>query len=424
MQKYLLPVSSPTGLAFWSACLLVVSLPVSPFLLSVSMWLLVFAAWWHTAQTLQVSLRRAGAWWAVLRHSFGVLYRHRVYGALSLLLLAPALSFFWSDDSAYWLRNVQTRLPFLVLPWAFANFPPLEARQWKSVLYLFVWYIAAICVGVGIHFILHYDAIIEGLGRGNPVPVPRSHVRFSLITATAVLAGGGLWLQGFFLWRRWERSALGAVTLFLFVFLHVLSVRSGLFSLYAMMIFLLARYVWMSKRWLIGLATLVLMIGLFWTAVQTVPSLNRRYGYMMYDWERFVTHNEGHLYSDAARWISLRAGWRLWTENPVLGVGAGDLMREVKRVTAEQYPDYAQEPQLPHNQFLFIMAGTGLPGLLLSLAAFFTLWWAGRKNGMLTGLQVMAWASFLIECTLENAIGVAWFLFFTLWFFGSGTIKK
>jgi O-antigen ligase len=416
LEKIIHPLATPAGLAFWSACLLVISLPVSPFLLSVSMWLLVFAAWWHTAQVLGVSLRQGSAWLAVLRASFVNLYRNRVCGALTLLLLAPAISFFWSDDSAYWLRTVQTRLPFLVMPWAFANFPPLGERQWKSVLYVLVWYFSALCVAIGINFVLHYDAIIEGLGRGNPVPVPRSHVRFSLILATAILSGGWLWVQRFYLWRPKERIFLGAATLFLFVFIHILSVRSGLFSLYAMLVFLLLRYVWVSKKWLTGLTVLALMIGIFWTAVQTVPSLNRRYGYMMYDWERFVTQNEGHLYSDAARWISLRSGWQIWVENPVMGIGAGDLMREIKTVTARLYPDYAPEAHLPHNQFLFIMAGTGLIGLVLSLAALFVLAWQGRNNDLLSGFLVMAFASFLIECTLENAIGVAWFLFYGLWF--------
>jgi len=129
----------------------------------------------------------------VLKSSFGRLFEHRALTALTLLLLAPALSYFWSDDKAYWLRLVQTRLPFLVLPWAFANLPPLEEKHWKSVLYLFVWFMVALCLGVGINFVLHYDSIVEGLGRGNPVPVPRSHVRFSLMLATAVISAAWLW---------------------------------------------------------------------------------------------------------------------------------------------------------------------------------------------------------------------------------------
>ena len=414
---------NPAGLAFWSANLLVVSMVLSPFLLSISMWFLVFAAWWHTAETLVVGSQTVGAflssarnWWLILKVSFGRLIKRRELVVLSLLLLVPAVSFFWSDDKAYWLRMVQTRLPFLVLPWAFANFPMLTERQWKSVLYLLVWFMVGVCIAVGINFLVHFDAVIEGLGRGNPMPVPRSHVRFSLILATAILSGGWLWQQGFWLFKTWERKALAIAVVFLFVFIHVLSVRGGLFSLYAALLFALLRYVWQSKRWLMGVAALAALVAGLWIATETVPSLKMRIAYMKYDWERFSTHDGGHLYSDAVRWVSLQSGWKLWQENPVLGTGAGDLLNETKRVTAELFPTYAQEPRLPHNQFIFILASTGLLGLGMSLMAFFCPLYVGRKNFLFLAFQIMAFASFLIECTIENAIGVSWFLFYSLWF--------
>ncbi len=389
---------------------------LSPFLLSLSMWFLVTAAWWHTAETLQTSLRKPETWLKVLKISFVRFYRRREWVVLTLLFLVPVLSYFWSDDKAYWLRLVQTRLPFLVLPWAFANLPTLSERKTKSVLYLFFWFIVGVCTLVGINFFWHYDAIIEGLGRGNPIPVPRSHVRFSLILATSILVGAWLWYKSFYLWRAWEKKALAAGVLFLFVFLHVLSVRGGMFSLYAALLFGLLRYVWVSKRWLAGLATLGVMVAALWFAAETVPSLKMRIAYMKYDWERFSTQDEGHLYSDAARWISLKSGWSLWQQYPMLGTGAGDLWSETKRNTAALFPTYAQEPRLPHNQFIFILASTGLLGLIFSLIAFWGPIYAARKNALFMSFQIMAFASFLIECTIENAIGVSWFLFYSLWF--------
>jgi O-antigen ligase len=272
-----------------------------------------------------------------------------------------------------------------------------------------------VCIAVGINFLLHFDAIIEGLGHGSPVPVPRSHVRFSLILATSILVGGWLWQQRFFLWNARERLFLGLAVGFLFVFIHILSVRGGLFSLYTALLFLLVRYTWQRKKWLQGLAALSILLGGLWIASETVPSLKMRIAYMKYDWERFNLQDSGHLYSDAVRWISLKTGFRMWQENPILGAGAGDLLSETKRLTAEMFPSYAQEPRLPHNQFIFIMASTGLLGLGLSLLAFFWPMYAHRKNTLYLAFQMMAFASFLIECTLENAIGVAWFLFYSLW---------
>jgi O-antigen ligase len=405
-----------SSLAFWAANLLIVSMVLSPFLLSVSMWLLVFAAWWHTSERLNASLLNGRAWWLILVDSFQRLYKQKVFAALTLLLLVPAVSFFWSDDKSYWLRLVQTRLPFLVLPWAIVNRPPLSDRQLKSVLFLFVGFMTLVCMAVGINFLLHYDAIIEGLGRGNPVPVPRSHVRFSLILATAILSGAWLWQEKFWIWRSWERKVLAFAVVFLFAFIHILSVRSGLLSLYAFMGFALVWYVWKSRQWLIGLFLLGIMTGGIWLAVETIPSLKMRIAYMQWDWGRFNHDSDGHLYSDSSRWISLHTGWQIWSEHLILGVGAGDLLSETKKVTTQLYPSYAEDPKLPHNQFLFILASTGILGLLASLVAFFYPWYHERNNFLYLGLQMMAFASFIIECTLENAIGVSWFLFYSLWF--------
>lgn len=419
------PFSTPSGLAFWSANLLVVSMVVSPFLLSISMWGLVFAAWWQVSERLSKQkglrstgtyLRSARAWWEVLRDSFGQLFQRRELAALTCLLLAPVLSFFWSADTAYWLRWVQISLPFLVLPWAFANLPTLSDRHWKIVLYLFFWFMVGLCICIGLNFYLHYEVILEGLGRGNPIPVPRSHVRFSMILATAIVSGAWLWQSGFWLKKRWERPILAISVLFLFVFIHVLSVRGGLLALYCALLFGMLWYVWKQQKWGQGIVMLGLLMGFIWVAVRYVPSLNKRMAYMKYDWERFIQNDGGESYSDAGRWVSLQVGWQVWRESPLLGAGAGDLRSEMERVTAEMYPSYSKDAHLPHNQFVFILASTGLVGLALSLYALGQILYAGRHHWLFLMLQIMAYASFLIECTIQNAIGVAWFLFYSLWF--------
>ena len=64
------------------------------------------------------------------------------------------------------------------------------------------------------------------------------------------------------------------------------------------------------------------------------------------------------------------------------------------------------------------MASTGLFGLALSLTAFLYPVFADgfRKHYLFAAFQVMIFASFLVEYTIETAMGVAWYLFYTLWF--------
>lgn len=386
------------------------------------MWGLSAAALWNAAAMLQQKdpsngLQLGRTWWRALVHSFEKLWKNRTLAVLTLLLLAPALSIFWSEDLDYWLRVTRVRLPFLVLPWAFANLPALSAQDRNKVLYLLVWFMVLVCLGVGSNFLLHYDTIIEGLGHGRPIPVPRQHVRFSLVLATAIVTGAWLWRQRFYLKFRWERHALAFAVAFLFIFIHILSVRSGLAVLYVALAVSIIWYVGQTKRWMAGALMLTSLVILLWAAVSTIPSLQQRVAYMRYDWEQYLA-DDGVDYSDAERWVSLKVGYEIWLQNPILGTGAGDLMTAVETVTETQYSESVKTPKLPHNQWLLIMASTGIVGLALSMIAFFVPVFArkNRSNYLFITFQIMAFSTFLIECTVESAIGVSWYLFYTLWF--------
>ncbi len=395
---------------------------VSPFLLSISMWGLVAVAFWESAVVCRKNglvddLRQPSAWGKILVWSFRNLFQQPALALFFLLLLVPAASFFWSDDHAYWLERVRVRLPFLVLPWVLANLPQLSLRQLYLPLYVLVWALTVICLGATINFALYFDDVLAGIGRGDPIPVPRSHIRFSLILATGIAAGGWLWLNDFY-WRwRAEKWFLGAALIFLFFFIHLLSVRSGIVGLYAMLLFSLGRYLWLTRRWSLGLIALTIIVLAPIAAMRTLPSFEMRVRYMIWDWQQY-RQNIGNTYSDAERMISLKVGLQLWQENTLLGVGAGDLPAEVRRVVNEKYPHYNDGPKLPHNQFVYILAGTGIIGLALSLVAFFApIAVAQYRNLYLfNAFQVLAFTSFLVEYTIETSIGVAFYLFYTLWF--------
>lgn len=409
--------AAPAEATVFFALVLVASIPVSPFVLSLGIWGLVFTAFWQQFRQDRINRDRRRGWrWArVLARSFQNLFRQRVLAVLVLLLFVPVASGLWSDDHGYWLERVRVRLPFLVLPWAFANLPVLHERQVKLVLYGLVWIAAGICLGVGINYWLHQEAVLEAMQQGRPMPVPRNHIRFSLLVATAVLAGAWLWQQRF-VWRwAWERWALAAAVGFLFVFLHVLAVRSGITALYAALLFVAVRWAWLSRRWVPALALVSVSVLALWGALHVFPSLHQKWAYTVYDWERYQAQS-GASYSDSERWISMQAGWLLGQEHPWLGVGAGDLRAETARVVGEHFPEYRADPKLPHNQFLYLLAGTGLVGLAISLFALLFPVFSYRGGDFLFGaFQVTVFVSFLVEYTLETAMGVAWYLFFTLW---------
>lgn len=418
---------TPARLAVFSACVVVVSMPVSPFLLSLGMWGLVFSALWHRARltaAADASLRGLSLVGRSLVDSFRAFFECRPLAMLILLLLIPFVSGLWSEDQGFWLERVRVRVPFVVLPWAFANLPTLSQRQYDVVLYLLVCTMALLGIGVCINYALHEDQILDAMEHGKPIPVPRNHIRFSLMVATAILSGVWLWARGFVLRYAWERLLLAIALVFLVGFIHFLSVRSGLAVLYAGVLFALARWTWSTRRWGVALAGVVGIILLAGISFWVFPSMQEKWGYTAHDWEHYQ-HEDGANYSDSERWVSMEAGWMLWQANPWLGVGTGDLPAEMKRTVEVHFPEHAQTFKLPHNQFVYLMAGTGLFGLLGSLLAWSGLLLSCRWRCWLFSIfQVMLLASCMVEYTIETSAGVAWSLFYSLWFWAPGQQRK
>lgn len=116
------------------------------------------------------------------------------------------------------------------------------------------------------------------------------------------------------------------MTLFLLVFIHVLSVRSGLLVLYLALLVWLLRYVFLTRRWAVAAALGIMLVLLPAAAYQTFPSFRNKLAYARWD---LLQHQQGTgaNYSDSDRLTSWKAGWEVGKKNPLFGVGAGDLKR-------------------------------------------------------------------------------------------------
>ena len=121
--------------------------------------------------------------------------------------------------------------------------------------------------------------------------------------------------------------------------------------------------------------------------------------------------------SDAMRLVSMKIGLQIWRENPVLGVGAGDLETETNKIYNKSYPDVSiDKRRSPHNQFIWVLASTGILGLALFLTAFFfpLLSQGYYKYGLIVILHLMLFSSFFTEDTLEEQMGSGFYLIFLL----------
>jgi O-antigen ligase len=98
-----------------------------------------------------------------------------------------------------------------------------------------------------------------------------------------------------------------------------------------------------------------------------------------------------------------------------LPVGIGDLKVEMKK-KLDQAPEKPNYLLLPHNQFLFVAAGTGILGLaIFCFAVFAPLFCRScRRQWIFICFHIMMISSFLTEATVEEQMGTAFYITFSL----------
>ncbi len=317
-------------------------------------------------------------------------------------------------DYTYLLERLRIKLPFIALPAAFLGISRFDDRQVNGLLYFLLIFITLTGIGISINYLLNYDLINEMLSRGKPMPTPRNHIRYSLLVGVSIVGGLYLIKEKYFFKNPKERQLIIGLTIFLFLYIHLLSVKSGILCLYAALGVLCLRYIYLSKKYVIGFLLIAGLVSLPAIAFVTIPSFQQKLTYMHYDLKKYFA-GEGEQYSDAGRLTSLKVGWELFQNAPLFGVGAGNIKKEVRLIYEQKYPDYVK-PILPHDQFLFVMAGSGLFGFFFFLLAVFVplFYHKNYQHFFFSGLYTIFIIALILEHTLENAEGVGIFSFFIL----------
>lgn len=110
-------------------------------------------------------------------------------------------------------------------------------------------------------------------------------------------------------------------------------------------------------------------------------------------------HEEGFDTSTGRRIMFQINSARLFAENPLIGVGAGDYVAEYERINARHSPDWVTTTN-PHNQYLFVLTTTGLLGGLVLLCVCFPspLW----RRCSLSRLRVALTVFIAVVCLFED----------------------
>jgi hypothetical protein len=338
--------------------------------------------------------------------------------SMSLLFFLPLISGAWSNDQQEWINIVQIKLPLLMLPIAFVGPFGFSEKQWQWLGFIFIALVTVGTIWSVFHYAENTTAIHEGYLRSKSIitPLQNDHVRFSwTVSITSLLAG---WLS----WQKRNQSKLIAWILFIIaiwhiIFLHILAARTGILSLYIMMLGTIIWLVFKKVKLLSGATLLVILIALPIAAYFTLPTFHNRVKYFLYDFEYFKKAHYLPGTNDAIRVISMKAGWEVMKEHPVKGVGFGDIDKETKNYYAISYPAMTDEDKIyPSSEWLIYGAGCGWPGFLLFTLIMMVPFLIKAKNKLLWWLlNLTAAFSLLFDVGLEVQYGIFLYSFIVLW---------
>jgi O-antigen ligase len=338
--------------------------------------------------------------------------------SMSLLFVLPLLSGLWSEDKKEWMSIVRLKLPLLLLPLAFAGSFSFSKQQWSILGFVFIALVTAGTLWSMFHYTGNIEAVNASYLKAKSIvtPMANDHIRFSWLVSIAVL------LCGWMVWKNKKQDkkiliALVVSGAWLIVFLHLLAARTGLFSLYIMIFITGTLLVVRKAKLMTGVALLLLLLALPLLAYNLFPSFQNRTKYIMWDYGYFKEMHYLPGGNDAARVISMRAGWNILEKNSLYGIGAGDITEATGSWDKEYYPEILESDILyPSSEWLVYGLIAGWPGVLLftmiMLVPFFTkhnrnlAWWL---------LHITAAAGFIFDIGLEVQFGVFIYAFVVLW---------
>ncbi|MCG2617956.1 O-antigen ligase family protein [Terrimonas sp. NA20] len=336
--------------------------------------------------------------------------------SISFLFLIPLISGLWSADSREWAEVMVIKLPFLLLPLAFAGNWKLASKDNRRIAVCFIVFTIAACSWSLAQYFMNAELINESYLRAKTIPtlLGDDHVRFSWMVFLAI------WIAVFLAGDKnaagRKRAFLLLAVVFLVIYLHLLAARAGLVMLYLFAFCYALHKIRTRPRLAFTVVTgivALLLIGWF-----CFPTFRNRISYNLYDLSFIIKNKYRSGTSDGNRVASLKAGWALLSEHPFTGVGAGDVWHQADRWYDKNINGIQHSDKLyPSNEWLAHGCMAGWPGILFfSGVVFLPLLRRRIKNRFFwVTFHLSSICLFVVETSLEMQHGIFIYTFFSLW---------
>ncbi len=311
------------------------------------------------------------------------------------------------------LGVIKSKLPLLFFPFAvFAFNDYLTKKHYQFFLHFLVLLVCIASTYSWFFLIRDFNAINNSYLKASTMPTFISHIRFSLLIAFSLIWCLHAYFNDSILRYKSEKKVLLILFLYLFITLHILAVRSGLVAFYISFLVYASSYYIQQKKWRQLLITFTILVFGFMLMYSTIPSLQNKIKYSVYDWELFVTNTELKNISDGKRFAAFEAAYSIFKNNLWAGVGLPNVKREINSYFTVHYVSLKNEYLDAHNQFLNTSVAAGIFGLVgLLVTLFGCILYSHLKQSLLARAFVsIMFLSFLVESTLESQLGLTIFI--------------
>jgi O-antigen ligase len=334
---------------------------------------------------------------------------------ISFVALLPSV--FYSENTHYYTQKLQIALPYLLLPLALVKIPKLAKINYLKIYFIYFAGILLICLFAFVNYLLNQEVINQLYLESKVMPtLVTHHPTLSLMVVFAAYVAYYLFPKEEILFFKQEKMMLGIGGVFLFIFMHIFSVRSGLLALYIVLFLEILRIAVHKKQLkqamlagigivLIGTATMVLS-----------PTVSNKITNTTQDLSNYKNKGSANNQSLSSRIISYKNAIRIAQESSIwFGCGLGDIDDLNQEIFAKDYPDVSK-PIDPHNQYLFYYAAIGIVGLVIFMIGFYfpLVYKKAYQNRLLFVHYVVISVGFLFEAPMASQLGVAYSSIFIL----------
>ncbi|MEI7978602.1 MAG: O-antigen ligase family protein [Bacteroidota bacterium] len=334
----------------------------------------------------------------------------------SFLVVLPSV--IYSKNLSYFGLRAQILIPFLVMPFAYAQVKTFSDKFRIIISLSFIFGVFITSIQALIYYYFNQAEVNQAYLESRVMPaIVSHHPTFSLMCAFAIYL-----LYDFLktLNKKIFQILILLVAVFLIIFLHIFSVRIGIIAFYGLVLLVLYEQIIIKKQYFIGLLILFTSLLIAFFTYNYSPTIKNKIANTQNDIDNYKSGGSANNQSLGSRLISYKNAIEI-TENSswLIGCGLGDVEDLNNEIYKTKYPDITKKI-IPHNQFLYYLASIGMIGVLIFAFCFYFPVFKQLNNFKLLAFYLVISLAFLVEAFLTTQLGVGFTIIFILLFTNKG----